>query len=87
MRVFRVTDGRLTLGPIRPAPGGNRVRLLVNVTPDGAVAFFAGAGDGGAFARVAGGRAEAGAPPTRVALTCRGTGEVRIASVRVLASG
>ena len=85
MRIFRVTDGRLTLGPVTRAPARDRVRLLVNVTPDGAVAFFASAG--GAFARVPGGAAEAGAPPTRVALTCRGTGAVRIASIRVVASG
>jgi hypothetical protein len=85
MRIFRVTDGRLTLGPVSRAPARDRVRLLVNVTPDGAVAFFASAG--GAFARVPGGAAEAGAPPTRVALTCRGTGAVRIASIRVVASG
>ena len=87
MRVFRVTGGRLTLGPVTRAPAGDRVRLLVNVTPDGAVGFFAGAGAGGAFARVPGGAAEAGAPSTRVALTCRGTGAVRIASIRVVASG
>jgi hypothetical protein len=87
MRVFRVTDGRLTLGPVRRAPAGDRVRLLVNVTPDGAVGFFAGAGAGGAFARVPGGAAAAGAPPTRVALTCRGTGTVRVASVHAVASG
>jgi len=86
MRVFRVTDGRLTLGRVRRAPAGGRMRLLVSVTPDGTVGFFAGA-RAGAFARVAGGTAEAGAPPTRVALTCRGNGEVRIASIRVLASG
>jgi xylan 1,4-beta-xylosidase len=86
MRVFRVTNGKLILGPVTRAPAGGQVRLLVTVTPDGAVGFFAAPGAGGAFAPVAGGAAAAGAPPTRVALTCRGTGAVRIASVRVVAS-
>jgi hypothetical protein len=82
MRVFRLEDGRLSLGPAARAPRGDRVRLLIDVTPDGAIAFFARTG--GRFTRVSG-PAEAGAPPTRVALTCRGTGTVRIASIRVLA--
>jgi xylan 1,4-beta-xylosidase len=84
VRVFRLDGGRLSLGPAVPAPGGDRVRLLIDVTPDGAVAFSAGTG--GRFTRVPG-PAQTGAPPTRVALTCRGTGTVRIASIRVLAQG
>jgi hypothetical protein len=50
------------------------------------VALYAGA-VGGGFAPIAGGPAEAGAPPTRVALSCRGTGTLRIASLRVAAAG
>jgi xylan 1,4-beta-xylosidase len=84
VRVFRRTERKLSLGPVVRAPVGDRVRLLIDVTPDGAVAFSVGTA--GRFTRVTG-PAEAGAPPTRVALTCRGTGTARIASIRVLAQG
>jgi beta-xylosidase len=86
LRAFRVDDGGLTLGPAVPAPAGARLRLLVSATPQGTIALYAsGASD--AFARIPGGTAEAGPPPTRVALTCRGTGSVHVASVRVAATG
>jgi xylan 1,4-beta-xylosidase len=82
LRGFRADDRGLKLGPAGPAPGGRRLRLLVNATPDGAIALYAGAARG-AFARVPGGPAQTGPPPTRVALTCRGTGSVSVDSVRV----
>jgi hypothetical protein len=83
LRAFRADDRGLKLGPAAPAPTGARLRLLVNTTPDGTVALYA-AGARGAYARVAGGPAEGGAPPTRVALTCRGTGAARVESIRVV---
>jgi hypothetical protein len=86
LRPFRLDDRGLRIGPGVPASPGARVRLLVNATPDGAVALYAAA-PGGAFIRVPGGPAEAGTPPTRVALTCRGTGTVQVSGVRVVAHG
>jgi hypothetical protein len=50
--LFRVEDGRLSPGPAVRAATGDRVRLLIDVTPDGAVAFSAGTG--GRFTRVSG---------------------------------
>jgi xylan 1,4-beta-xylosidase len=85
VRAFRADDDGLILGPPARAPSGARVRLLINVAPDGTVALYASAG--GAFTRIPGGPADAGAPPTRLALTCRGKGSVRVASVRVAAQG
>jgi hypothetical protein len=85
LRPFRVDDHGLVLGPAVPAPPSARLQLLVNATPDGGLALYASAGAG--FTRVPGGPAEAGAPPTRVALTCRGTGRLSVASLRVVASG
>jgi hypothetical protein len=73
------------LGTARPAPAGARLRLVINATPDGAVALYVGAARG-APARIAGGPAETGLPATRVALTCRGTGATRIESIRVAAT-
>jgi hypothetical protein len=77
VRAFRSDDRGLTLGPARAAPAGRRLRLLINTTPDGAVALYVGAAHG-APERIAGGPAEKGLPATRVALTCRGTGTTRI---------
>jgi beta-xylosidase len=82
---FREDEHGFVLGPPAPAPAGGRVRLLVSVTPEGTVALYA-AGAGGPFVRIPGGPAEPGAPPTRVALTCRGTGTVAVRSVHVAAT-
>jgi xylan 1,4-beta-xylosidase len=83
---FRADDHRLRFGPGVAAPAGTRLRLLIDVTPGGVVALYAG-GTGRGFARIAGGAAQFGLPPTRVALTCRGRGSVRVASVHVVTSG
>jgi len=80
VRAFRSDDRGLTLGPARSAPAGARLRLVINATPDGAVALYVGAARG-APARIAGGPAEKGLPATRVALTCRGTGTARIDTI------
>ncbi len=77
VRAFRSDDRGLRLGPTRPAPAGDRLRLVLNATPDGAVALYVGAAHG-APSRIAGGPAEKGLPATRVALTCRGTGATRV---------
>jgi xylan 1,4-beta-xylosidase len=86
LRAFRADDRGMALGPAMRAPAGARLRLLVNATPDGAIALYA-AGARSAFVRLAGGPAASGLPPTRVALTCRGTGSARVESVRVSATG
>jgi hypothetical protein len=85
VRGFRVDERGLHLGPPRRAPPGRRLHLLLSVTPDGAVGIYTAA-PGRSYARVGGGPAETGQPPTRVAVTCRGTGAARIASLRVVAS-
>jgi beta-xylosidase len=77
VRAFRSDDRGLRLGATQPAPAGARLRLVINATPDGAVALYAGAAHS-APARIAGGPAEHGLPATRVALTCRGTGTTRV---------
>ncbi|HEX6620304.1 MAG TPA: hypothetical protein VF024_11625, partial [Solirubrobacteraceae bacterium] len=77
VRAFRSDDRGLRLGATQPAPAGPRLRLVVNATPDGAVALYVGAVRG-APARIAGGPAETGLPATRAALTCRGTGSTRV---------
>jgi beta-xylosidase len=86
LRAFRADDRGVLLGAAVGAPAGTRIRLLVNATPDGTVALYA-APARGAFVRVDGGPAESGAPATRVALSCRGTGSARVDSVRVQAPG
>jgi hypothetical protein len=86
LRAFRADDRGLALGPAVRAPAGTRLRLLVNATPDGAVALYA-AGARSAFVRLAGGPAESGLPPTRVALTCRGKGSARVESLHVTTTG
>ena len=43
VRAFRSDDRGLRLGPTRPAPPGDRLRLVLNATPDGAVALYVGA--------------------------------------------
>jgi hypothetical protein len=86
LHAFRADDRGLWFGPGVPAPPGARLRLLVNATPDGAVALYA-SGAGGAFVRIPGGPAEVGVAPTRVALTCRGTGTLGVTSLHVVASG
>jgi xylan 1,4-beta-xylosidase len=85
VRAFRSDDRGLRLGRTQPAPAGARLRLVINATPDGAVAFYVGAARG-APTRIAGGPAEKGLPATRVALTCRGTGSTRIDSIHVAAT-
>jgi xylan 1,4-beta-xylosidase len=84
LRAFRADDRRLALGPAVRAPAGARLRLLASATPDGTVALYV-AGSHAAFVRITAGPAESGPPPTRVALTCRGTGSARVESVRVAA--
>jgi hypothetical protein len=86
LRAFRADNRGLRLGIPTPKVAGTRLQLVMNVTADGAIAFYA-APPGGAFTRIAGGPAETGAPPTRMALTCRGTGTVRFGSVHVVTSG
>jgi xylan 1,4-beta-xylosidase len=86
LRAFRADHRGVRWGLPTPTVAGTRLRLLMNVTADGAIAFYAGP-PGGAFRRIAGGPAETGAPPTRTALTCRGIGTVRFGSVRVVTSG
>jgi xylan 1,4-beta-xylosidase len=86
VRGFVADERGLHLGPPMPAPPGRRLHLLVSVTPGGAVGLYAGA-VGRSYGRIGGGPAETGLPPTRVAVTCRGTGAARIASLRVVASG
>jgi xylan 1,4-beta-xylosidase len=86
LRAFRADDHGLRLGLAAPAPAGTPLRLLVNVTPDGAIALYAGR-PRAPFVRIASGPAELGLPPTRVALTCRGRGSVSVDSVRVAATG
>jgi beta-xylosidase len=86
LRAFRADDRGLRLGLPTPAVAGTRLRLLVNVTGDGTIALYVGR-TGGRFTRIAGGPAQTGAPPTRTALTCRGTGMARFGSVRVVTSG
>lgn len=85
VRAFRSDDRGLRLGPTQPAPTAARLRLVINATPDGAVAFYVGA-TSGAPTRIAGGPADNGLPATRVALTCRGTGSTRIDSIHVAAT-
>jgi beta-xylosidase len=86
VRAFRADDRGLRLGPPAAAPAGAQLRLLVNATANGDVALYAG-GTRGGFARVAGGPAATGLPPTRVALSCRGGGSVRFDSLHVSAGG
>jgi xylan 1,4-beta-xylosidase len=86
VRAFRADDRGMRFGHPTPAPGGARLRLLVNATPDGALALYAGS-VGGTFARIAGGPAQAGLPATRVALTCRGRGSAEVESIHVSAAG
>jgi beta-xylosidase len=86
LRAFRADDRGLALGPAVRAPTGARLRLLANAAPDGTIGLYA-ASPRGAFVRIAGGPAQSGAPPTRVALTCRGTGSARVESVHVTTSG
>jgi xylan 1,4-beta-xylosidase len=81
LHAFRADDRGLHLGPSIKAPAG-RLRLLVDVSQGGALGLYA-AGTGGAFARVPGGPAQSGLAPTRVALTCRGRGSVRIGAIHV----
>jgi hypothetical protein len=85
LRTFRADDRGVNVGVRMPAAADTRL-LLLNVRPDGTIAFYAGR-RGGAFARLPGGPAEAGPAPTRTALTCRGTGIARFGSVRVITSG
>ena len=85
VRAFRSDDRGLRLGPTQSAPAGARLRLLINATPDGAVALYVG-GARGAPARIASGPAQTGLPATRVALTCRGTGSTRVDSIHVAAT-
>jgi xylan 1,4-beta-xylosidase len=85
VRAFRADDRGLRLGPSAPAPAGEHLRLLVNVTANGDVALYVGGKS--AFTRVAGGPAATGLPPTRVALSCRGRGIVTFDSVHVAAGG
>jgi xylan 1,4-beta-xylosidase len=86
LRAFRADGRGVSLGPPTPAAAGTRLLLLLNVRPDGTIAFYAGR-RGGGLTRIPGRVAEAGPAPTRTALTCRGTGMARFGSVRVVTSG
>jgi hypothetical protein len=93
LRAVRVDEqGVVTVGPAVPPPiaapthgGAARLTLLIGVAPDGSLATYASSG-GGAPVVVPPGPAASGPPPTRVALTCRGTGAARFTSIRVRAT-
>jgi beta-xylosidase len=81
-RAFTVSRAGVRPGPPVPVGHGERVRLLVSVAPGGGLTTWVARGDG-PFAQVPAGRAGHGPVPTRVALTCRGAGTARFASLRV----
>jgi beta-xylosidase len=89
LRGVRVDDqGVVTVGPPLAPPGGGRaghLTLLIGVAPDGSLATYASSGRGAPVA-VAPGPAATGESPTRIALTCRGTGAARFTSIRVRAT-
>jgi beta-xylosidase len=88
LRAVRVDEQGVTVGPpVRP-PGDARaahLTLLIGVAPDGSLATYASSGRA-APVMVPAGPAASGPPPTRVALTCRGTGAARFTSIRVRAT-
>jgi hypothetical protein len=81
VRQMRAEGGRIRLGPAVPAPAGRRVELRLHVGLDGALTTRVRAG-GGRLVPVPAGPARAGTPPTRVAVSCRGTGAAVVARVR-----
>ena len=78
----RILNGTLQVGPAVPAPPGPRPRLAITVAQNGSLSTYA-SGDGKTYVTVPAGPAAVGPPPTRVALTCRGTGSARFAAVSV----
>jgi xylan 1,4-beta-xylosidase len=81
-RAFSLSRAGVRTGPPVAVAPARLVRLLVTVAPDGGLATFVASG-AGPFAAVPAGGAARGPVPTRVALTCRGAGTARFASLRV----
>jgi xylan 1,4-beta-xylosidase len=88
VRAFSASPAGVRPGPAVPIGRASRVRLFVSVSPGGGMTTWAAVG-GAPFAPVPPGPAAIGPAPTRVALTCRGHGTARFASLRVrpLAAG
>ena len=85
LRAVRIDDRGVAVGPpVRPPGRARHLTLLVGVAPDGSLATYASSARG-APVPVPPGPAASGAPPTRVALTCRGTGTARFTAIRVRA--
>jgi len=83
-RAFSVSRAGARDGPAVPLGRGGRIRLLVSVAPGGGLTTWAASGSG-PFAAVPAARTARGPVPTRVALTCRGSGTARFVSLRVRA--
>jgi xylan 1,4-beta-xylosidase len=80
-RAFVASPSGVATGPSVPVPAHRPVQLTIGLAPGGALATYVGDGAGGQR-RVDAGPAAAGAQPTRVALTCRGSGAARFAYAR-----
>jgi xylan 1,4-beta-xylosidase len=89
LRAVRIDDQGVTVGPPLSPPGALRrdasLTLLIGVAPDGSLATYASSGRGAPVV-VPPGPAASGPSPTRIALTCRGTGAARFSSIRVRAT-
>ncbi|HEY4094270.1 MAG TPA: glycoside hydrolase family 43 protein [Baekduia sp.] len=83
VRAFTASPTGAKTGPSIPAPPG-RIQLVVSLIPGGRIATYVGQ-PGGPLRRINAGPATQGAAPTRLALTCRGSGSGRFASARVRA--
>jgi xylan 1,4-beta-xylosidase len=81
-RAFSVSRAGVHVGRPVAVGGARRVRLLVSVAPGGGLTTWVAAGER-PFAPVPAGTAARGPAPTRVAVTCRGSGTARFASLRV----
>jgi hypothetical protein len=80
-RQVRVDPTGVHEGPAVPLPRGGRARLRLTVDENGTLSATAGI-EGGRVVAVPSGPAATGAPPTRIALTCRGTGAATFDTVR-----
>jgi GH43 family beta-xylosidase len=80
LREMRSDGAGVALGPAVPAPAGPVV-LHLDVRADGSLHGTA-TGAGGQVTEIPAGPAATGGPPTRLALTCRGTGSARFTSIR-----
>lgn len=86
VREMRAGGAGIQLGAAVPAPPGRRLALNLDVQTDGTLAASVSA-DGGPPVAVPPGPAAAGARPTRVALTCRGTGDAQFSAVSAFPTG